>query len=152
MLPTIMIFDLALWASICSLVTAVSFSPIPPGLIANSSDVTLTQPCQTAIEAAIRCDPYFQYLVSVDVRGYNDPPFLDSLCTADCSADLEKYHSTVVSSCAGNPYPWDGTPPQHFGDQVWASYNMTCLKDSSGQYCQSEQLKFPCTIFSSNGK
>lgn len=141
-----------MWASLYSIATAVSFSPIPPGLIANSSDVTLSQPRQSAIELAISCDPYFQHLVSVDVRGYNDPSFLDSLCTPYCSSDLKKYHSTVVSACAADHYPWDGTLPQHFGDQVWASYNMTCLKDSSRQYCQSDCLKFPQAVCSSNSK
>jgi hypothetical protein len=125
-------------AAWCTLVAA-DFSIIPPGLLANSSEAVLSSGCVTAMQTSIRCNQYFQYLVSIDIYGYMDPSVLDTLCTANCAVDLSTYHSSVVSACAADPYPWDGTPAQHYGDQIWASYNMTCLKDvSSGTYCQSK--------------
>lgn len=125
---------------LCTLLSAQAMADIvifDPGLIANSSEANLSQGCVNAMQATITCDPYFQFQVSVDAYSYIPPATLDTVCTTACANSLSSYHNNVKKACAKDPQPWQGTPPELYGDQVWASYNMSCFKDNSGSYCQS---------------
>jgi hypothetical protein len=60
----------------------------------------------------------------------------NTMCTTACSQSLSKYHAAVQKACAGSPQPWAETPATLYGDQLWAQYNVSCFKDSKGNYCQ----------------
>lgn len=63
---------------------------------------------------------------------------LDALCAPACEQSILSYRSKVISACKNDPQPFDGLPAQYFIDVIWASYNLTCLKDpKSGSYCNS---------------
>lgn len=113
-----------------------------PWLLANSSTPVvageISQQCISALEATISCDPYLRTSVLGDSISFLDTATLDSLCTSTCGTSLAKYHQTVQSACGQGPELWQGTPATLYGDQIWAQYNITCFKDSKGQYCQSK--------------
>lgn len=92
------------------------------------------------MQATVSCDQYLQISAGVDTYSFLDTSFLDQLCSSDCGQSLETYHAQVTSACASDPAPWPGTPAQVYGDQIWAKYNSTCLKDEAGCYCQSRLL------------
>ena len=125
-----------IFAILCKTVAA-DFAIFEPGLIGNSTNVALSQPCVDALQTSLQCDQYLLNSVAADTYSYVPPSTLDTYCTASCGTSLKNYHVKVIAACANDPYPWPGTPAVHYGDEVWAKYNMTCLKDSSGQYCQS---------------
>jgi hypothetical protein len=114
-----------------------------PGLIANSSDAaaagTLSQECIDAMQATITCDLYLRTQVMADTFGYLPTSVRDGLCTSACGQSLASYHASVQEACANDPQPWQGTPAVLYGDQIWAQYNITCFKDSNGNYCQGRR-------------
>ncbi|GIC92923.1 uncharacterized protein Aud_009401 [Aspergillus udagawae] len=111
-----------------------------PGLIANSSDAaadgSLAPGCISAMEATIACDPYLRLQVMADDFSYMASTVRNSICTTSCSQSLSSYHAAVQKACAGSPQPWADTPAILYGDQIWAQYNVSCFKDSKGNYCQ----------------
>lgn len=128
---------------LCALLIAQALADLTifePGLIANSSDTSLSQGCISALQATIACDPYLQLQVSGDTYGYLPTSLLDILCSPACAQSLASYHNSVKNACANDPWPWQGTPPEHYGDQIWARYNMTCFKDTKGNNCQSKAI------------
>ncbi|CAG1977927.1 unnamed protein product [Fusarium graminearum] len=46
---------------------------------------------------------------------------------------LRSWFNTVELACRG--YTLGGAVPMLWAGYMWAGYNETCLKDSSGQYC-----------------
>lgn len=112
-----------------------------PGLLVNTSTPVaageVSQQCISALESTIACDPYLRTSVLGDSISYLAPSILDGFCTSSCGQSLSNYHQSVQSACGGGPELWQGTPATLYGDQVWAQYNITCFKDSKGQYCQS---------------
>lgn len=119
--------------------TAVAdFAVLEPGLIANSSQVTLSTACVNALQSSVACDQYLQDNAYIDSYGPLNASLLDTFCTAGCSSSLISYRKNVVSACAKDPQPFTGIPAQYFVDVIWAQYNFTCLKDpGTGQYCNS---------------
>lgn len=119
--------------------TAVAdFAVLEPGLIANSSKVTLSTACVNALQSSVACDQYLQDNAYIDSYGPLNASLLDTFCTAGCSSSLISYRKNVVSACANDPQPFTGIPAQYFVDVIWAQYNFTCLKDpGTGQYCNS---------------
>jgi hypothetical protein len=115
------------------------------GLIANSSNValagTLSQECITAMEETITCDPFLRSQVMTDEFTYLTPSVRDVICTTSCGQSLSSYHDTVESACSSSPQPWDNTPATFYGDQLWAQYNISCFKNTAGDYCQSRPRK-----------
>ena len=135
--------DMAVSYSFIVLVSAYSllyqlveaqFQLFPNG---TGSTVDLSEGCTAALNAPINCDPYIQYLASNDYYGsLGNATLQDSLCSAQCGASLESYHSNVALTCANDPQPWPGVPAIWTGDVIWATYNRTCLKDpATGAYC-----------------
>lgn len=122
-----------------------TFAVVEPSTVANSSahlGVTLAAACVDAIEADVSCDPYLQLQAAADVYA-TDNTTQAYVCTADCRSTLRSYISNVASSCSGEPLPWEGMPHAYFGKVLEATYNMTCLQDTStGQYCTQVLLGF----------
>jgi hypothetical protein len=110
------------------------------GLIANSTNVALSDQCVSAMEKVLACDPTLRLMVSAESFSFLPVSILDTLCSTDCSNSLTSYHDSVVKSCANDPEPWQGTPAAHYGDQIWAQFNLTCFRDSQNNYCQSPYL------------
>lgn len=119
--------------------TAVADFPVlEPGLIANSSTVSLSTACVNALQSPVACDQYLQDNAYIDSYGPLNDSLLDTFCTAGCSSSLISYRKNVISACAKDPQPFAGIPAQYFVDVIWAQYNFTCLKNpSTGQYCIS---------------
>ena len=101
------------------------------------STTTLSTGCSIAIGESLDCNPYLQGLAETDYYGsLNDSALQTSICNPACGSALETYHSSISSSCANDPQPWDGIPATWAGDVLWATWNRTCLKDSkTGEYC-----------------
>ncbi|KAK6709943.1 hypothetical protein SNK05_004420 [Fusarium graminearum] len=53
---------------------------------------------------------------------------------------LRSWFNTVELACRG--YTLGGAVPMLWAGYMWAGYNETCLKDSSGQYCNDVISKF----------
>lgn len=114
------------------------FAVLEPGLIANSSTVTLSTACVNALQSSVACDQYLQDNAYIDAYGPLNASLLDTFCTTGCSSSLISYRKNVVSACAKDPQPYSGIPAQYFVDVIWAQYNFICLKDpGTGQYCNS---------------
>ena len=136
--------------SFCRLILLLlSLNPISPilaqldlyagGLFA---DNVISSQCSSAINARISCDPYLIALTSADSFGaLNDTALQASICTATCSEALSSYHRAVTTACARDLQPWDGFPAEWAGDAAWATYNRTCLKDATGQYCGGKEMQ-----------
>ncbi|KAK6008144.1 hypothetical protein QM012_000047 [Aureobasidium pullulans] len=114
------------------------FTIFEPGLIANSSNAALSEQCVTAMQSTLPCDPSLRLLASTEAFSLLPVSVLDTLCSADCGKSLASYHASVARACASDPEPWQGTPAVHYGDQIWAQYNLTCFKDSQNNYCQNK--------------
>ncbi|KAL8671163.1 MAG: hypothetical protein Q9168_004340 [Polycauliona sp. 1 TL-2023] len=100
------------------------------------TDNDISSKCSSAISAQISCDPYLIALTSADSFGaLNDTTVQASICTDTCGQALSSYHKAVIAACVQDLQPWDGLPAEWAGDAVWATYNRTCLKDLTGQYC-----------------
>ena len=103
---------------------------------------TISTKCASAIDTQVPCDPYLVSLTSADSFGaLNDTSLQTSICTDTCGEALSSYHNAVTVACAQDPQPWDGLPAEWAGDAVWATYNRTCLKDSTGQYCGGKRAQ-----------
>lgn len=124
--------------------TAIAdFAVLEPGLLANTSTVTLSTACTNALQSSVACDQWLQDNAYIDAYSPLNASLLDTFCTAGCSASLISYRKNVVSACAKDPQPYNGIPAQYFVDVIWAQYNFTCLKDpGTGQYCNSTRLDF----------
>ncbi|KAL8862689.1 MAG: hypothetical protein Q9178_001187 [Gyalolechia marmorata] len=105
-------------------------------------DNVVSSQCSSAINAQISCDPYLISLTSADSFGaLNDTSLQASICTDTCGQALSTYHKVVTTACAQDLQPWDGLPAEWAGDAIWATYNRTCLKDSSGHYCGGKRTQ-----------
>lgn len=128
-------YFLLLWFFVCYV--EAQFNLFPDG---THSTATLSQGCNTALNATITCDSYLQQLVSNDYYGsLNNATLQGSVCSAACGTSLSLYHRSVTTACASDPQPWPGVPAVWAGDAIWAMYNRTCLKDpATGRYCIGE--------------
>jgi len=103
------------------------------------STVEISQGCTTALNANITCDPYIQQLIATNYYGSlgnSNSTLQDSVCAAACSTSLALYCAHVADACSNDPQPWPGIPAVWAGNVIWATYNITCLKDpATGKYC-----------------
>lgn len=117
------------------------FQVLDADSIANSTSVTLSNACLTALQGTVNCNSSLVNIAAADdVYGINNDTYA-YLCTDSCGSSLESYHNTVSSACAGQDEAWSGYPPTYFGDVYWASYNLSCLADpTSGASCIGESI------------
>ncbi|KAK1751404.1 hypothetical protein QBC47DRAFT_434461 [Echria macrotheca] len=112
-----------------------------------SPDNQLSAGCQGALLADVACDPYLLQLTNTDSYGSLNGTgnnYYTTVCTAACKTALTNYIANVSSHCSADPQPFNGYPATWQGTAVFASYNMTCLKDSStGQFCQDYFATLP---------
>ncbi|KAF3090172.1 hypothetical protein TWF102_009389 [Orbilia oligospora] len=98
--------------------------------------------CRVALTTNIVCDPLLQSMVTgMSMNLTTDR--LDSICTAACGASIKSYATGVQTSCGSSLYVNSSTPLQipvtDYGNENWWKYNVTCLKDSTGKYCQLDK-------------
>ena len=119
--------------------TLADFSLFPNDTI--SSSVNLSTQCTNALTSSVACDPYLLQLSQSDYYGsLGDDSLQSSLCITSCGTSLVSYHTSVISSCANDAQPWLGIPAQTYGDLLWSTYNLTCLKDTgTGEWCNGDE-------------
>ncbi|RAK85566.1 hypothetical protein BO79DRAFT_231493 [Aspergillus costaricaensis CBS 115574] len=112
------------------------FKVLDAETIANSTSVTFSDACLTALQGTVNCNSSLVNIAAADdVYDINNNTYA-YLCTDSCGSSLELYHNTVSSACAGQDEVWSGYPATYFGDMYWASYNLSCLADpTSGASC-----------------
>lgn len=132
----------SIWVLSLMLSSALAdFQVLPTGLLANESSVSLSDGCTAALESSISCNQWLQDNASDDSYSFLNDTALDTLCAPSCEPSIRSYRSKVVSACQKDPEPFDGLPAVYFIDVIWASYNLTCLKNpESGDYCNGKAL------------
>ena len=124
------------------------FQVLETGFLANESSVFISDGCVSAMESSVSCNQWIQANAYDDWYGPLNDTVLDSLCTPQCKPSIKSYRSRVTAACQNDPQPFDGLPPEYFIDVVWASYNLTCLKDpKSGDYCNGKSTLASREIF-----
>jgi hypothetical protein len=95
----------------------------------------LSQGCQTALTATVKCDYEVARFRELRYRGaLESRNMTDSVCDVGCSRSLGLWFDTVTSSCRG--YQVNDAIPNRAGGIVWAAWNETCLMDPELQeYC-----------------
>lgn len=89
------------------------------------------------MSASIACDPALLTFASVGYVRSMEPSFLSKiLCNSECVSNLAAYRKSVAASCS-TVEAWPGVPATYNGDFVQAYQNQTCLKSSSGGWCNS---------------
>jgi hypothetical protein len=109
-----------------------------PGFLIHQPDDVIEfdvlENCQTALTQRVLSD--------WDVSDFTRPKYRGSLesrsktdliCDAGCGESLHSWFNNVELACRG--YTLGGAVPMLWAGYIWAGYNETCLKDSSGQYC-----------------
>ena len=125
---------------------SAEFQVLQTGLLANESSVFLSDGCTAAMESSILCDQWLQDNANEDGYSYLNDTALNALCPPACEPSIKSYRSKVISACQNDPQPFDGLPAEYFIDVIWASYNLTSLKDpKSGDYCNSRILPLQYT-------
>ncbi|KAG5654983.1 hypothetical protein KAF25_011014 [Fusarium avenaceum] len=116
----------------------------PGFLIHRPDDVIefgIPESCQTALTQRVLCD--------WDVSDFTQPKYRESLesksktdliCDTGYRESLRSWFNTVELACRG--YTLGGAVPMLWAGYMWAGYNETCLKDSSGKYCNDVISKF----------
>lgn len=129
------LFLLVLWTG----ATVADYAILTPGTVANTSLVELSTACVTALESTVSCDAYLDTIATLDLYGNYSSDLQQTLCSSACGVSLAAYHNSVISSCAKDPQPWQGVPPEFYGNAAWAAWNTTCLKDTkTGLFCSGE--------------
>ena len=119
--------------------TYADYAILPPGTLKNTSSVVLSSACVTALESTVHCDAYLDTLSTVDVYGTFNSSFQQTLCSTACGTSLASYHSSVTTACAHDTQPWQGIPPEYYGNTAWAAWNTTCLRDTkTGLFCSGK--------------
>jgi len=98
---------------------------------------SLSPRCIEAMSASINCDPALLSFASVGYVSSMEPSFLaDTLCNPKCVTSLADYRKDVAVSCS-TVDAWPGVPATYNGDFVQAYQNQSCLKSTSGGWCNS---------------
>lgn len=100
------------------------------------SDSNLTQSCQDALYATLKCDEYVLYLGRQEYHNSLESISLtDTVCSTECGQSLSTFHDNVVAQCGLDATIARGTSALSVIDSVWTGWNETCLKSPNGTYC-----------------
>lgn len=94
-----------------------------------------SEQCKTALAATIACTDLMMQWTSPAYRGsLGNATLQNEICEAGCDASLASWYRGVSASCAD--YTWNsGAPLEMAGAYTWYGRNESCLRDSSGRYC-----------------
>ncbi|PYH67425.1 uncharacterized protein BO88DRAFT_436747, partial [Aspergillus vadensis CBS 113365] len=111
------------------------------------SDSSLTQSCQDALYATLKCDKYVLKLGRGDYHGsLKSISLTDTVCSTECGQSLSTFHDNVVAQCGLDATVARGTPALSVIDSVWAGWNETCLRSPNGTYCNEIIDRFPSKV------
>jgi hypothetical protein len=106
-----------------------------------TNNTTLSPKCVKAMSSSIDCDPALLSFASVGyVESINPSLLSNTLCQSSCVSSLAAYRERVSLDCS-TVDAWPGLPASYNGDFVQAYQNQTCLKDTSGGWCNSEHFR-----------
>lgn len=106
-----------------------------------TNNTSLSPRCIKAMSSSIDCDPTLLSFASVGYVNHIKPSLLsNTLCHASCVSSLAAYREQVALDCS-TVDAWPGLPASYNGDFVQAYQNQTCLKDTSGGWCNSKPLR-----------
>lgn len=81
----------------------------PDNTLVTSLDVSAA--CLKAINASIACDPYIYQMAAADnYYTLDNATIQQSIYNSRCGARLSQYRSSIATTCAPDPMPWDGVP------------------------------------------
>lgn len=103
-----------------------------------TNNTSLSPKCIKAMSSSIDCDPALLSYATIGYVGSVTPSVLsNTLCHSSCVLSLAAYRGRV-SLDRSTVDAWPGLPASYNGDSVQAYRNQTCLKDTSGGWCNSE--------------
>jgi hypothetical protein len=103
-----------------------------------TKNTSLSPKCVKAMSSSIDCDPALLSFASVGYVEFINPSVLSStLCHSSCVSSVTAYRQRVLLGCS-TVDAWPGLPASYNGDFVQAYQNQTCLKDTSGGWCNSK--------------
>ena len=103
-----------------------------------TNNTSLSPKCVKAMSGSIDCDPALLSFASVGYVESIKPSLLsDMLCHSSCVSSLAAYRERLSLECS-TVDAWPGLPASYNGDFVQAYQNQTCLKDTSGGWCNSK--------------
>lgn len=99
-----------------------------------------TSSCTKALQTDLECDTYTWQLGKFTHQGWvGGNRLADAMCTATCSASLQKWNETVTEECAEDRTKDNSAKLQDLiaeASDIQLMWNVTCIKDtSSGRYC-----------------
>ena len=101
---------------------------------------SLSPRCIEALSSNIECDPALLSFASVGYVESIKPSLLSSTpCQSTCVSSLAAYRGRISTDCS-TVDAWPGLPASYNGDFVQAYQTQTCLKDTSGGWCNSKPL------------
>jgi len=118
-----------------------TITPYPNNTLTSTTAVNLSDACILAMEADIDCNPYLATIANVDVYGAIESGNQTEICDASCGESLSSYRASVITACSDDIQAWQGYNHEYYSDYLWASYNLTCLTDSTtGAFCTGKFL------------
>ncbi|KAL2850523.1 hypothetical protein BJX68DRAFT_255207 [Aspergillus pseudodeflectus] len=99
------------------------------------------QACLDAYNANVTCSKTIGYLYA-DLWPSLQEKTLDDLCASECFESLLQHRANISSHCGADVTYYstaDGSswPPTYQVDEAIYGYNLTCLRRSDGQYCNT---------------
>ncbi|KAJ6191605.1 pectin lyase-like protein [Penicillium mononematosum] len=98
-------------------------------------DLPLTGTCKTALTQNVLCHPWLKTKQSPGIGQYfENTTYANEICDSGCGDSLHSWYDNVSKYC-GNQTVGDSRATRK-GGIIYASYNLTCLKDQDDdQYC-----------------
>ena len=105
-----------------------------------TNNTSLSSKCVKAMSSSIDCDPALLSFASVGYVESIQPSLLsNTICRSSCVSSLTAYRKSLMQECS-TVDAWPGLPASYNGDFVQAYQNQTCLKDTSGGWCNSKHF------------
>jgi hypothetical protein len=116
---------------------ALGFQAIPQQLL-DLSDVAAT--CLGVLKQTINCEEAVADLGQRQYHGSLESiTITNGACVASCRTALTTARRRIEGACAETPEVLPGMTVLSFIDSIITGWDETCLKDTSGEYCNSEQ-------------
>jgi hypothetical protein len=111
--------------------------------------------CLAAFDNSLACDDRVQLLGGYDLDTLEfDQAALSSLCTSDCRDSLLALESVVSSACNDYDIDFNGgyISATEVVDLFAYKYNMSCLADSSGNFCTIVEAAWDVDLLNASGR
>ncbi|KAJ5964996.1 uncharacterized protein N7479_004872 [Penicillium vulpinum] len=133
-----------LWTAIGALLIPAVLGQQPVGLQVFTNYTGLTEVCKDALATNVTCPP-FLLVVSPD-NAILDEDQVTELCVNDCYTSLKSARATIQAACTEDTdvivYEDVAYPATFIADNYLFTYDVSCRKDESGNYCDPQFLSW----------